>query len=199
MPFTFRRLSILAIAILAVFSLAACSKEKPEDVPGDATLSPRFETEAQQMETVLKDDPKNLNTLIQLGNLYYDWGQNEVDTKGDTAQPEDKWIRAINYYSQALDIDPKNVNIRVDMANLMRFTGRLDEAITQYRTAIKQDPKHAQARINLISALGQQKEDYKAAISEYDALLKVAPDQKDNAALKQEVDSFRNAPKEIKK
>jgi len=202
MPFTFRRLAILAVAVLtvlAVFSLAACSKEKPEGVSGDATLSPRFETEAQQLESALKDDPKNVNALIQLGNLYYDWGQNEVDTKGDTAQPEDKWIRAINYYNQALEIDPKNVNIRVDMANLMRFTGRADEAISQYRTAIKQDPKHVQARINLISALGQQKEDYKAAISEYEALLRVAPDQKDNAALKQEVDSFRNAPKEMKK
>lgn len=195
MPFAFRRLSILAVAVLtvlAVFSLAACSKEKQERSSGDATLSPRFESEAQQFETALKDDPKNLNALIQLGNLYYDWGQNEVDTKGDTAQPEDKWLRAIKYYGQALEIDPKNANIRVDMANLMRFTGRTDEALSQYRTAIKQDPNHAQARINLITTLGQQKQDYKGAVNEYDALLKAVPEQKDNAALKQEVDNFRN-------
>ncbi len=202
MSFVFKRLFLLAVAILAVstvFSLSACSKEKQERSSDDTTLSPRFETEAQQLETALKDDPKNLTALIQLGNLYYDWGQNEVDTKGDTAQPEDKWLRAIKYYGLALEIDPKNVNIRVDMANLMRFTGRTDEAISQYRTAINQDPKHVQARINLISALGQQKQDYKAAINEYETLLKVAPDQKDNAPLKQEVDSFRNMPKEMKK
>ena len=196
MPFAFRRILVIAVAVLALSSLFACSKEQQERSGGDTTLNPRFASEVQQFETALKDDPKNVNALIQLGNLYYDWGQNEVDTKGDTAQPEDKWVRAINYYGQALEIDPKNVNIRVDMANLMRFTGRTDEAISQYRTAMKQDPKHVQARINLISALGQQKEDYTAAISEYEALLKVAPDQKDNVSLKQEVDSFRNAPKE---
>ena len=196
MPFVFKRLFLLAMAVLAVFALSACSKEKQERSSGDTTLSPRFASEAQQFETALKDDPKNLNALIQLGNLYYDWGQNEIDTKGDTAQPEDKWLRAIKYYGQALEIDPSNVNIRVDMANLMRFTGRTDEALSQYRTAIKQDPKHVQARINLISALGQLKQDYKGAVSEYDALLKAIPEQKDNAALKQEVDNFRKMMKE---
>lgn len=199
MSVVFKRLFLLAITVLAVFALSACSKEKQERPSGDTTLSPRFASEAQLLETAMKDDPKNLNTLIQLGNLYYDWGQNEVDTKGDTAQPEDKWLRAIKYYGQALEIDPSNVNVRVDMANLMRFIGRTDEAISQYRTAIQQDPKHPQARINLISALGQQKQDYKGAISEYDALVKAIPEQKDNAALKQEVDNYRNMLKEKKK
>jgi tetratricopeptide (TPR) repeat protein len=104
----FKRLFLLVMAVLtvlAVFSLSACSKEKQDRPSGDATLSPRFASEAQMLETALKDDPKNLNALTQLGNLYYDWGQNEVDTKGDTAQPEDKWLRAIKYYGQALEID----------------------------------------------------------------------------------------------
>lgn len=199
MSIVFKRLFLLAMTVLAVFALSACSKEKQERPSGDTTLSPRFASEAQLLETAMKDDPKNLNTLIQLGNLYYDWGQNEVDTKGDTAQPEDKWLRAIKYYGQALEIDPSNVNVRVDMANLMRFMGRTDESLSHYRTAINQDPKHVQARINLISALGQQKQDYAGAVSEYDALLKAIPEQKDNAALKQEVDNYRNIMKEKKK
>jgi tetratricopeptide (TPR) repeat protein len=202
MYFVFKRLFLLAMAVLtvfAVFSLSACSKDKQERSSGDTTLSPRFASETQMLETALKDDPKNLNALIQLGNIYYDWGQNEVDTKGDTAQPEDKWLRAIKYYGQALEIDPSNSNVRVDMANLMRFMGRTDESLSHYRTAISQDPKHVQARINLITALGQQKQDYKGAISEYDALLMAVPEQKDNAALKQEVDNFRSMMKENKK
>jgi tetratricopeptide (TPR) repeat protein len=77
--------------------------------------------------------------------------------------------------------------------------GRTDESISHYRTAINQDPKHAQARINLITALGQQKQDYKGAISEYDALIKALPEQKDNVELKQEVDGFRSMMKENKK
>jgi tetratricopeptide (TPR) repeat protein len=105
----------------------------------------------------------------------------------------------VEFYKQALAIDPANVNVRVDMANLMRYMGRTDEAIAEYRKAIKQNPQHLLARINLILALGQQKRDYKGAIAEYDDLLKNIPAQKDNIDLKKEVDAFRESMKEAKK
>ncbi len=151
------------------------------------------------MEAALKKDPNNVNIVVQLGNLYYDWGQDEVNKKGDAAQPVDKWDRAVGYYEQALAIDPSNVNVRVDMANLMRYTGQPDEAIAEYRNAIKQNPQHPQARINLILALGQIKRDYKGAIAEYDDLLKNIPAQKDNTDLKREVDAFKESMKEARK
>ncbi len=100
---------------------------------------------------------------------------------------------------QALEMDPTNVNVRVDMANLMRNTGQQDQAIEEYRKAIKQNPQHPQARINLILALGQTKRDYKGAIAAYDDLLKDIPAQKDNADLKREVEAFKDAMKEARK
>jgi tetratricopeptide (TPR) repeat protein len=197
----FRVLTVLFSALLLAALFTACSQKQEQQggAPGGAQISPRYAQETQELEAALKDDPKNADLLIKLGNLYYDWGQEEANAKGKLAQPGDKWLRAVDYYRRALEIQPGNVNVRVDMANLMRFMNQADEAIAQYRRAIKDDPKHPQARINLILALGQQKKDYKGAVSEYEALLKAVPEQKDNTDLKQEVDGFKEAMKEAKK
>lgn len=204
MSHTGRVLAAISMAFLAAVLLCSCGQKKQaqeggQGGGGESQISPRYAEQAQMLESTLKDDPNNVGILTQIGNLYYDWGQDEVNKKAGAAQPGDKWAKAVDYYKHALEIQPGNVNVRVDMANLLGFLGRTDEAIGQYRLAIKTDPKHPQARINLILALGQQKRDYKAALSEYDALLKVIPEAKDNPGLKQEVDGFREAMKEAKK
>jgi tetratricopeptide (TPR) repeat protein len=191
--------SILVLSFLVVFSFASCSKKETAAPSGGRAQVTDYVRQARMMEAALRADPKNVNLLIQLGNLYYDWGQDEVSREGEAAQPVDKWDRAVAYYQQALAIDPANVNVRVDMANMMRYTGRTDEAIAEYRKAIKQNPKHPQARINLILALGQTKRDYKGAIDEYNDLLKNIPAQKDNIDLRQEVDAFKESMKEARK
>ncbi|MGC2425150.1 MAG: tetratricopeptide repeat protein [Nitrospirota bacterium] len=191
--------SIVTLSFLLIFSLASCSKKETAEAPVADTDITDFPQQARMMESALKADPKNVNLLIQIGNLYYDWGQDEVSKEGEAAQPVDKWGRAVGYYQQALAIDPTNVNVRVDMANLMRYTGQPDQAVEEYRKAIKQNPQHPQARINLILALGQIKQDYKGAIAEYDDLLKAIPAQKGNTDLKKEVQAFKEAMKEAKK
>jgi tetratricopeptide (TPR) repeat protein len=42
---------------------------------------------------------------------------------------------------------------RINLANLLRQEGRLDEAITQYRQAIRLQPRHAKAHYNLALTL----------------------------------------------
>jgi tetratricopeptide (TPR) repeat protein len=191
--------SILALSFLLILSIASCSKKETAAPAGGGAQVTDFPQQTRMVEAALKADPKNVNILIQLGNLYYDWGKDEVNREGEAAQPVDKWDRAVGYYQQALAIDPANVNVRVDMANLMRYTGQPDEAIKEYRMAIKQNPQQALARINLILVLGQTKRDYKGAIAEYDGLLKAIPAQKDNIDLRQEVEAFKESMKEARK
>ena len=198
-----KKLLLLMACFAIIAGMTAC-KQKDEragapEGPTGTDLVPGFTQHAEMLENALKDDPNNSGLLVQLGNLYYDWGQSEVDSKGEAANPADKWSRAINYYERALAVDPKNVNVRVDMANLLRYMNRSDDAIKEYRTAMAQDPKHPQARINLVAALGDDKKDYKDALAEYEALLQAIPDQKNNTALKEQVDGYRAKMKEAKK
>jgi len=194
------RLSLFVMALVLAMSLSACSdKDQQPTGGGDAELNPMYSQKADMLEAALRENPKDSTILINLGNLYYDWGQEEANTKGAAAQPLGKWQKAIDYYARALDIDPNNVNIRVDRANLLQWTGRADEAIAEFRKGMSIDPKHQQARVNLILALGQEKQDYNGALKEYDALLKVAPEQAKNESLKAEVDRFKELLKGVGK
>lgn len=194
------KLLLAAACMVLVLSLASC-KEKAEQGGGnpDAELSPIYPQQAQMLETALKDDPNNLNLLIKLANLYYDWGRDEVDKKGEMAEPLDKWNKAVDYYKRALLINPSDVNVRVDMATLLQFMQKSDESLAEYQKAISIDPKHPQARINYILALAVLKQDYKGAVREYEALLKAAPEQAQNEELKQSVEGFKQKIKEAKK
>ena len=148
-------------------------------VSGDATLSPRFESEVQQLETALKNDPKNLNALIQLGNLYYDWGQNEVDTKGETAQPEGKWVKAIEYYGQALKITPANADVRTDMGTALFYLGDSDKALAEFEKSLSYRPNHPNTLFNTGIVKWQGKNDAKGAIASWEKLLRENPNFQD--------------------
>jgi tetratricopeptide (TPR) repeat protein len=70
------------------------------------------------------------------------------------------------------EYDAKSLN---NFGAALRQQGKLDEAIRQYREAIKIDPAYAPAHYNLANALAQ-KGQVNEAIGEYQAALKLRPD-----------------------
>ncbi len=72
----------------------------PVQTPSAATAPSVPPAEAQKqigfLQSLLKEDPKNLKALIELGNLYFDTEQ---------------FDRAVEVYSQALNLDPKNADL----------------------------------------------------------------------------------------
>jgi tetratricopeptide (TPR) repeat protein len=181
-------------------SFTACKQKAQEGgVPSETEVSPTYTEQTRMIEDALRNDPNNRTLLVQLGNLYYDWGQEEVTKKGELAQPTEKWSKAVDFYKRALAVEPSDVNVRVDMANLLRFMGRGDEAIAEYRQALNIDPKHPQARINLVLALAELKKDYKGAVNEYGNLIRILPDQAQNLELKKEVEGYKEQMKGAKK
>ncbi|MBI5190948.1 MAG: tetratricopeptide repeat protein [Nitrospirae bacterium] len=190
-----RGLTALVSLIALVFTITACGDKKQEtSAPAGGDIQ-NYGQKAEVLEAALREDPNNVGTLVQLGNTYYDWGQSEIESKGEMAQPVPKWSKAVGYYNQALVINPNDVNVRVDMANLMHFMGRGDEAIAEYRKAISIDPKHPQARTNLIVTLADAKQDYKGAVEAYEDLIKAIPEAGNDLALKAEVQKYRDAMK----
>lgn len=62
-----------------------------------------------------------------LGNFHYDHSD---------------WTQAIRYYESAIKQGSDDADIRTDLGNAYRFTGRANEAITQYQLAQKINPQH---------------------------------------------------------
>jgi len=197
-----RMLSYLSFAVVAavmlVLPLAGCGDDRGtgQQAPGTSTINPQTEQDIRMYEDALSKDPNNLSILIQLGNKYYDLGVEEIRQKGDAAEPVAKWEKAIGYYKRALAIEPGNADVRTDMANLIQWLGRVDEAMVEYRMAKQSNPNHPQSRINILTLLAEAKQDYKGAVKEYDDMVKAMPGQGTNFELAQQVEKYRQLAKE---
>ncbi len=108
----------------------------------------------------LKADPNNSGLLIQVGKIYSSTHQ---------------FKEAAGYYDKALQVDPKNVAIRTEMASCLYYTGDVDGAISQLQQSLHYDPKDANSLFNLGMIKWQGKQDSKGALAAWQQLLKSNP------------------------
>jgi cytochrome c-type biogenesis protein CcmH/NrfG len=116
---------------------------------------------AETLMAKLKTNPKDAETLNQLGILY---------------KATHQFKAAEGYYEKSLEIDPENVNARTDLASCLYFTGDVDGALAQLNKALTYDPKHAGALMNIGIIKWKGKNDAPGAIAAWQKLLKLNPD-----------------------
>ena len=129
-------------------------------LPTPAAPPADVQKQIDTLQSILKGDPKNLNALIQLGNLYFD---------------AEQFNPAIETYSKALQIEPKNADVRTDLGIMYRKKGDYDRAIAEFKKAAEVDPKHVNSRYNLGIVLLHDKQDIKGAIKAWEDYLRVEP------------------------
>jgi cytochrome c-type biogenesis protein CcmH/NrfG len=132
------------------------------------------------LQGILKEDPKNLKALVDLGNLYFDTDQ--IDS-------------AIQVYSRALELDPKNADVRTDMGIMYRRKGDPDRAISEFKKAAQDDPKHVNSRYNMGVVLLHDKADIKGAIQAWEQFLKVEPTGPRAENIRNQMEKMRNMAK----
>jgi len=108
----------------------------------------------------LKSDPNNGGLLVQVGNIY---------------KATHQFKEAVGYYDKALNIDPKNVPLRTEMASCMYYSGDIDGAIRQLQQTLRYDPNDANSLFNLGMIRWQGKQDAKGALAAWQQLLKSNP------------------------
>ena len=141
-----------------------------QQMPTPDQLKAMADQQAAPLLAKLKTNPKDADTLAQVGNLYYDAQQ---------------FPTAVQYYSQALDIDPKNAGVRTDMGTAYLYMNDADRAIREFEAALKDNPKHGQALFNLGMAQWRGKGDAPAAIATWEKLVKTVPDFPQRADVEQ--------------
>ncbi len=125
-----------------------------------AAPTPDLTKHIDALLVILKSDPRNLKTLVELGNAYFD--SNQVE-------------KAIDAYTKALEIDPKNPDVRTDLGIMYRKKGDFDRAIAEFKRAAQENPGHVNSRYNLGIVLLHDKGDLKGAIQAWEDFLKVEP------------------------
>jgi len=112
------------------------------------------------LEEETRANPTNVKAWIELGNSYFDTGQNE---------------KAIQAYRKSLEIDPNNANVWTDMGVMYRRSGNPREAINSFDRAIEVDPRHEVSRMNKGIVLLHDMNDMDGAIKAWEDLLAVNP------------------------
>lgn len=131
---------------------------------------------APMMQTLAKN-PSDFDTLVKLGNLYYD-GQ---------VYPE-----AIQYYDRALKVRPDAVEVRTDMGTAYWYSGDPDRALTEFERSLKTRPGHAQTLFNVGVVRWQGKSDSIGAVAAWQELLQKNPQYPEREKVERMISQAKN-------
>jgi cytochrome c-type biogenesis protein CcmH/NrfG len=129
-------------------------------MPTMAQMKRMADQKAGPVLAKLKNDPDNADLLIQAGSIY---------------QAAHQFKEAADYYGKSLNVKPKNVAIRTEMASCLYYLGDVDGALKQLQQATADDPKNANSLFNLGFIRWQAKRDSKGALAAWQQLLKTNP------------------------
>lgn len=151
-------LILAGIGIMSMFRVGPFRSEITP--PGLSAQLQAYKEKEQTYLKLLEANPKDINSLVGLGNLYFDYQQYGL---------------AVNMYERALKIDPENTFVRTDLGVAYFNLGLHDIAIREFRKVLKENPKHVTAHYNLGIALWKGKGDLEGAKKEFQKCIELAP------------------------
>jgi cytochrome c-type biogenesis protein CcmH/NrfG len=107
-----------------------------------------------------KAEPNNAGLLVQIAAIY---------------QRAHQFTEAASYFNKALEMDPKNVSARTELASCLFYSGDADGALSQLNEALKYNPKDTNALFNLGMIQYRGKNDPVGAVAAWQELLKTNP------------------------
>jgi cytochrome c-type biogenesis protein CcmH/NrfG len=132
----------------------------PKQMPTLDDMKRMADKKAEPLLLKLKGDPRNASLLNQIGTLY---------------KAAHQFKEAGEYYDKSLQIDPKNVGARTDLAACLYYEGDADGAIKQLQESLQYDSKNANALFNLGMIEWQAKKDSSGAVKAWRRLLASNP------------------------
>jgi cytochrome c-type biogenesis protein CcmH/NrfG len=108
----------------------------------------------------VEKDPKDVEALIALGNA------NMVISRFDAAQ---------DLYRRVLDITPKNLDVRTNLAIAYQYGGKSNEAFAELQKNLAIDPKHGNSLYNIAFLYLYDKQDKAKAVETWKTWLALNP------------------------
>ena len=169
--------------------VAAAPANQPKQPAAASTMSQSMPTlddmkrmadkQAEPLLEKLKTDPNNADLLNQIGNVY------RMTHQFDTAA---------TYYQKSLEVNPKNIGPRTDLASCLFYKGDIDGAIAQLEKSLTYNPTHAGTLFNLGMIRWKGKNDAPGAIAAWNKLLKSNPKYENKATVEQLIAEVKTHP-----
>jgi cytochrome c-type biogenesis protein CcmH/NrfG len=101
------------------------------------------EAQAAALRAIAEKDPANVQSRVQLGNIYFD---------------AERYQDAIRWYDEAFKLNTRDVGVSTDLGVCYYYTDQADRAIRQLEESLRIDPKHTKTLLNLgiVKAFGKQ-------------------------------------------
>lgn len=139
----------------------------PAGMPGHSGQMPTLDQmkhmadkQAEPLLARMRSNPNDAGLLIEIGNVY---------------RSAHQFKDASEYYGKALQLDPRNVAIRTELASCLYYTGDTDGALAQLHQAVETDPKDSNSLFNLGMIQWREKKDAAGALAAWNQLLKSNP------------------------
>ncbi|MDH4162935.1 MAG: tetratricopeptide repeat protein [Nitrospirota bacterium] len=181
-----KRVMIVATIFMFLPMLSGCKQQQSSQWgqgqagQGSQIVAPpvmvKSAEEIKHLEALVRENPKNANGWIALGNAQMD------------AQ---RFSDAIISYQRSLEIDPKNVDVRVDMGTCYRGVGQPEKALEEYRKALKLKPDHINANRNSGVVLAFDLNRRAEGIKMFEKYLALAPGAPDAIQIRQEIQNLQ--------
>jgi tetratricopeptide (TPR) repeat protein len=156
----------------------------PPGAAGSTRAAVLDDTKVNALKNVATREASNPTPRVELGNLYFD---------------AERYDDAIKWYSEALTLAPKDVNVSTDLGVCYYYSNQPDKALEQFAHSLSIDPKHAKTLLNLgiVKAFGKQ--DLDGAMQAWQQVIAIAPDSPEGQAAKRALDSLQSAHPQVAK
>ncbi len=138
---------------------------------------PLDQSRVQALQTVAEKDPKNVESRVQLGNMFFD---------------SEQYPQAIAWYEQAFALNPADPNVSTDLGVSYYYTNQPDRALAQFEKSLVADPRHIKTLLNvgIVRAFG--KNDLTGAAKAWEEVVALSPDSPEGQAAKKGLEGVRN-------
>src|SRR5262245_32903942 len=136
------------------------------------------EAKVSAFKSVADREPSNAAPRVQLGNLYFD---------------AERYEEAVRWYSDALRLNAKDVDVSTDLGVSYYYINQPDKALAQFDQSLKLNPNHAKTILNvgIVKAFGKQ--DLAGAQQAWEQVVKLAPDSPEGQAARRALESLKSA------
>ena len=142
------------------------------------TARPFDESRAGTLRAAIEKDPSDVESRVQLGNLYFD---------------AERFPEATKQYEDALAINPKHVNASTDLGIAYYYMNQPDRALAQFDRSLAIDAAHTKTLLNvgIVRAFGKQ--DLEGAAAAWRKVVEIAPSSEEAAMARKALQSLRSA------
>jgi cytochrome c-type biogenesis protein CcmH/NrfG len=136
------------------------------------------EARVQNLQKALASNPKDVKSVIELGNTYFD---------------AERWDDAITWYRRAIELDPNDADASTDLGVSLYYSNRADEALAQFEHSLKISPQHTKTLLNKGIVLAFGKQDLRGAAAEWEKVVTLAPNSPEGQAARRALEGIAAA------